>query len=417
MSDPDPEASVPGRGRRHPWVVVGGSGVLTGLGHGFVAFAVSALVKPLSEELGIGRGSVSSAIGMGRLVSGLAAPVAGAVADRYGPIRSVLLGLLLTALGFFLLRSIASLAGLVVVWGVLISAGASFAFTVALDKLVVSSLNQRRGLALATRLSLAGLVTTLLIPVVSWGLNAYGWRTVCLLWSLLMTAFIPLVWWLFGDRGGPSGPTVGAAGRSAGANRPAPVAPTAWWAIFQSPVYWVIAVGFMVLAGTNTGLTVHLVPMVTDLGHSAGLAAGALSSLVLLSIPARMAVGVWVDRLQKRTLFLVFAGLMVAESLTLFWFATSASFPSLLAALLMLSIATGATTLVVLVLVSRLFGVERFGFLQGSLMFFQIPGTAVAPILLGLVYDQTGSYTLAITALAAALALVSLPVFWAARHH
>lgn len=410
-------ASQSARGRRHPWVVVGSSGALTGLGHGFVAFAVSALVKPLSDELGVGRGSVASAIGVGRLVSGLAAPMAGAVADRYGPLRSVLLGLALSAVGFFLLRSIASLTGLIMVWGVLISAGASFAFTVALDKLVVSSLQQRRGLALATRLSLAGLVTTLLIPVVSWGLNEYGWRTVSLLWSLLLTAFIPLVCWLFGERGRPSDPGAEEVADSGAVSRSVSAAPTVWWEIFQSPVYWVIALGFMMLAGTNTGLTVHLVPMVTDLGHSVGLAAGALSSLVLLSIPARMGVGIWVDRLQKHTLFLVFAGLMVAESLVLFWFASSASTLSLLAALLMLSIATGATTLVVLVLVSRLFGVERFGFLQGSLMFFQIPGTAVAPILLGLVHDQTQSYTLAITALAIALLLVSLPVFWAAGRY
>lgn len=399
------------QGRRPPWLIVGGTGALTGLGHGFVAFAVSSLVKPLADELGVGRGSVSSAIGVGRLVSGLAAPIAGAIADRFGPIRSVLLGLLLSAAGFFLLRHIASITGLIVVWGVLISAGASFAFTVALDKLVVMSLHRRRGLALATRLSLAGLVTTLLIPIVSWALSVYGWRIVCLFWSILMLGFVPLVWWLFGEQARTSEPP----DRVHESDKPRSVSPV-WWRIFLSPVYWVIALGFMILAGTNTGLTVHLVPMVTDLGYSTAMAATALSGLVLLSIPARMAVGVWVDRLERKTLFMMFAGIMVAESLVLFWFALRPSLSSLILILLMLSIATGATTLLVLVLVSRLFGIERFGFLQGSLMFFQVPGTAVAPVILGYVYDLTNSYTSAITAFAVAMILVSLPVFVAANH-
>ena len=49
---------------RKRWALVTTTGVLTGVGHGFAAFAVSALLKPLALDLETGRGAVSIAIGL-----------------------------------------------------------------------------------------------------------------------------------------------------------------------------------------------------------------------------------------------------------------------------------------------------------------------------------------------------------------
>src|SRR5690554_5341689 len=90
------------------WGLVSTTGVLTGFGHGFVAFAVSALLKPLALDLDTGRGAVSTAIGLGRLVSGVSSPFVGRITDATGPRWIVAAGMLITALGLFLLGFVQS---------------------------------------------------------------------------------------------------------------------------------------------------------------------------------------------------------------------------------------------------------------------------------------------------------------------
>ena len=88
---------------RARWGLVSTTGVLTGFGHGFAAFAVSALLKPLSVDLDTGRGAISIAIGLGRLIAGLASPTIGRIADARGPRGIVIAGMLTSAVGLFAL--------------------------------------------------------------------------------------------------------------------------------------------------------------------------------------------------------------------------------------------------------------------------------------------------------------------------
>lgn len=380
---------------RRGWTLVTTTGVLTGFGHGFVAFAVSALLKPIAVDLDTGRGAVSTAIGLGRLAAGVASPVVGRVTDRSGARNIVVFGMLLTALGLVALGFVQSPTTLYLAWSVLVSVGVAAGFTVALDKLVVGAIRERRGMALAVRFSVAAVVSTLLVPFVTILVDTVGWRNACFIWAAVVLALVPIPLLTFGNE------------------RAAPVSAAipdgdSIKSVIRRPVFWLIAFAFMAQAAVVTGLSVHLVPLMTDNGLGAPIAGTIFGGMILLSIPVRLLAGHVADRAPIRVLPVFLAGLLLLEALAISSFAFAPSFATMLVVVVALGIGAGAPTLVVLLLCANLFGESKFATVQGSLMFLQVPGTMIAPIVAGLAYDWMGDYRGAIGLFAALLALAAL---------
>ncbi|HLV82446.1 MAG TPA: MFS transporter [Devosia sp.] len=362
--------------------------MLTGLGHGFVAFAVSVLLNPLAADLGTGRGVISTAIGLGRLVSGVTSPIIGRITDLFGPRWIVVCGMVLMALGLMALGFVRSELGLYFAWSLLVSAGAAAGFTVALDKLVVATVRGKRGMALAVRFSVAAVVSTLLVPFVTVMVELLGWRITCFVWGGLMLLLIPvpLLWFRQDTVPRPVRPVTPAIAGSS------PAADAGLRRVIRQPAYWVIAAAFTAQASVTTGLSVHLVPLMTDYGLDAVLAGGLFGLMILLSVPVRLLSGLVADRVHPRHLPLVLGGLLVIEGIAIGSFALAPGFVTMLVVIAALGIAAGAPTLLVLILCGELFGESHFATVQGSLMLLQVPGTMLAPIIAGYAYDFTGSY-------------------------
>src|SRR5512133_3913583 len=56
-------------------------------------------LSPLNTATGLGIASISLALAVGQLIWGVAQPLFGAVADRYGTMRVIVIGALMLALG------------------------------------------------------------------------------------------------------------------------------------------------------------------------------------------------------------------------------------------------------------------------------------------------------------------------------
>ncbi|MHA6300010.1 MFS transporter [Devosia sp. CAU 1758] len=389
------------------WGLITTTGILTGFGHGFVAFAVSALLKPIALDLDTGRGAVSTAIGLGRLASGAVSPLVGQVVDRTGERTVVVAGMVLLAFGLVVLGFVQSEAALYFAWSVLVSVGVAAGFTVALDKLVVTANRERRGMALAVRFSVAAVVSTLLVPLVTVLVELVGWRNTCFIWAAIVLALLPIPLLTFGRTEAP---------RPAGDKVKPVVRPKLFASIAARPEFWLIAFAFMAQAAVVTGLSVHLLPLMTDSGLDAPLAGSIFGGMILLSIPVRLIAGRVADKAPAKVLPLFLAGLFLFEAVAIGSYAIWPGFSTMLVVIVAQGIGAGAPTLVVLLLCAHLFGENQFGAVQGLLMFFQVPGTAVAPILAGVFHDWYGDYRapIAIFALlllagALAMALVRVP--------
>ncbi|GGA68901.1 MFS transporter [Nitratireductor aestuarii] len=367
---------------RKRWALVTTTGVLTGVGHGFAAFAVSALLKPLALDLDTGRGAVSIAIGLGRLVSGLSSPVVGRITDLHGPRLIVMGGMILSAVGLFALSFVQSELQLYFAWSLLLAAGTAAGFTVALDKLVVATFVRRRGMALAVRFSISAVVATLIVPIVSFMVEHVGWRQTCIVWGVIILFLIPVPAIWFRQPPAAERRTLEPKGLSA------PEVQSFW----RNKNFWLIAVALCTQASVTTGLTVHLLPMMTDYGLDPVFAGTLFGVMILLTIPFRLLAGYIGDRLDPRHLPSILGGLIALEGLAICSFPLTPGLPSVLVVVCALGIAAGAPMVLVLVICNELFGQSSFGTVQGSLMMVQVPGTMLAPALAGYAYDFTGSY-------------------------
>jgi MFS family permease len=81
-------------------------------------------LSPLNTHTGLGIASISFAMAVGQFVWGAVQPVFGAVADRWGPGRVIVLGALLLAAGTALTTKVTSEWGLIFALGVMSAAGA-----------------------------------------------------------------------------------------------------------------------------------------------------------------------------------------------------------------------------------------------------------------------------------------------------
>ena len=105
-------------------------------------------VSPLNTTTGLGIASISFAMAVGQFMWGAVQPVAGAVADRYGPGRVLAAGFIVLAIGSALTPYMSTSAGLIFSIGILSAAGAgACSFSVLIGAAAQRLPAERRGLA------------------------------------------------------------------------------------------------------------------------------------------------------------------------------------------------------------------------------------------------------------------------------
>ena len=110
------------------WVVVAVT-VLMLLASAGVRSAPGVLIHPLEVDFGWDRAALSFAVSIGLLLFGLAGPVVGWLADRFGPRRLMLFGLALVGASTAASAAMTALWQLDLYWGVLSGIGTGVAAT------------------------------------------------------------------------------------------------------------------------------------------------------------------------------------------------------------------------------------------------------------------------------------------------
>lgn len=93
------------------WIVAAGS-VASALLAVTRSYGAGLFLIPLITEFGWSRAEVSGAFSLGRLEGGILGPLAGILVDKFGPRAMMLVGVPITAFGFFVLAQLDPLARL-----------------------------------------------------------------------------------------------------------------------------------------------------------------------------------------------------------------------------------------------------------------------------------------------------------------
>src|SRR3990172_212679 len=140
-------------------------------------------VSPLNTATGLGIVSISLAMAIAQLVWGVVQPIAGALADRYGHIRVVMVGILLAALGNALTPFMSSTWGLIFSIGLLSAAGtgaASFSVLIGITAQRVAP--EKRGMSSGIINAGASFGQFVFAPLTQLLISGLGWMGA--MWSL-----------------------------------------------------------------------------------------------------------------------------------------------------------------------------------------------------------------------------------------
>ena len=170
------------------WVIVIGVALVL-FGTAGSRFSFGVFLTPLTDDFGWSRGSLSGALAVAGLATGLMRPFAGALADRFDPVRVALSGVLLGGLALLGLSSINHLWQLYLLFLVM-GIGFTLASPATLTKLVSERFTHRRGLALSLAGSGSAVGETALVPLSAVVLTLSGWRPAYVVLAVILLLVI-----------------------------------------------------------------------------------------------------------------------------------------------------------------------------------------------------------------------------------
>ncbi|MGE3862146.1 MAG: MFS transporter, partial [Burkholderiaceae bacterium] len=139
------------------------------------SYSFAAFFKPWADEFAATRADVSWVFGLASLLYFGLGALGGSLADRYGPRRIAIAGMLTLAAGLLLSSRAGELSSVYLAYGLGIGLGVALVYTPAMGAVQPWFVKQR---GLASGIASAGIgAGTLIVPLLmTWLIDAFGWR-------------------------------------------------------------------------------------------------------------------------------------------------------------------------------------------------------------------------------------------------
>jgi len=339
-------------------------------------------VQPMGREFAWGRDVFGLAIALQNLLWGLGQPIAGAIADRFGLLRVMIVGALLYAAGLLLMRYSTTSLSLDISAGVLIGfglSGSSFNLVLAAFSKLLPP--EKRGIALGAGTAAGSFGQFLFAPFGVAMIDNFGWQTALVVFSALMLLILPL--------------SLALATPPAEAKDAAPADQqsfkTALAEAFGHRSYVLLVIGFFTCGFQLAFITIHLPAYLADRGIPATTGGWVVAAIGLFNIIGSLSVGWLQNYFPKRYLLSVIYFTRALATVAFISFPAtpfSAIAFGAVSGLLWLSSVPPTSALVAL-----MFGTRWFSTLYGFAFVSHQVGGFLGVWLGGVVFEQYGSYT------------------------
>ena len=369
----------------------------------------SAFFLPIERTFGWNRTAISGAISLRQVESGVFAPVVGILVDRVGARRLIIGGALITGAGLIMMGLI---NGLFMFYAsfLLVSLGTGgVSHAVTWPTIISRWFRRRRGLAmgLAVMGPMVGAPFVILNATLA---EEVSWRLILVTYGVITAVLIAVVGLIARDRPEPYGylpdgdppetPLVtDAQPHAAGANPQATPAVESGLSIreaVRTRSFWLLSLYLGGMFAGNSALQAHQIPyLVNDRGFTDEAAAVSLTMVFLASGIGRIGAGALIDRTDYRRVLVVATLMMAASFIYLQLFPVTTLWQVVPYALLF-GISFGSTVPMRGLLSSIMFGTRSLGSIIGLLQTTTIIASFIGPLMLGVVFDLLGAYTLGI---------------------
>ena len=384
-------------GRGSMWILLGASLILAlslGIRHGFGLF-----LPPMSAEFGWGREVFAFAIALQNLIWGLTQPFTGALADRFGAKRTVIVGGILYAIGLGCMGLADSPLSLSLSAGLLIGIGLSgTSFSVILGAVGRAVPMEKRSMAMGIAAAAGSFGQFVMLPGTLGLLSWLGWSVALMALGLLVALIIPLAAMLKDTPLPLTGQeqTLGEALREA----------------CSHSGFWLLALGFFVCGFQVVFIGVHLPAYLVDQHLPALVGTTVLALVGLFNIFGTYIAGWLGGRMSKprllSALYLARAVVIVAFLMTPLTVWSAYAFGVAMGLLWLSTVPLTNGT------VATMFGVRNLSMLGGIVFLFHQLGAFLGGWMGGYLYDHTGSYDL-VWQIAVLLSLLAAALNWPVR--
>jgi hypothetical protein len=387
--------------RRIPyrWIVLATLAITETVSWGIVYYGFPIFLRPMERELGASRVAITGAFSLGLLISALVAIPFGRWVDRHGPRGLMTVGSCVATLLLFAWSRVTTLAELYAVWFGLGLAMAAILYEPAFAA-VVQWFTDKRERAFLILTLVAGLASTIFMPLEAWLLERLGWRTSLLVMAAVLgTVTIPLHALMLRPQPAPLQPVDPRA--------PTPVIPgVGLREASRTAIFWVLATAWVVGNFTTISATVHLMPYLVDRGYAPAMAAAIIGWMGAMQLPGRIFFVPIARWLGPRW---VTAGVFFGQAAGIALI-TMVGLTGVLPVVVLLGASNGMSTLARATVVADLFGRRHYGSVAGALALGSNGARAVGPVGASLLAIALGSYDRLYWTLATALMVVGIAV-------
>ncbi|MGC6472338.1 MAG: MFS transporter [Parvibaculales bacterium] len=396
------------------WIVLSACFFCAMLMIGITFYGYQVFVIPVTQEFGVSRATVSYAyIAMLLGVAGWS-PFVGRAIDRHPPQYVFAFGALAFATGFTLLSLSQDLTHMFVIIILLVGLGVSSAGGLVANAVVSKWFMKRRGRALGIASVTSSAGGFVMVPVVIWLIESFGWRLALpilgwgaalsiVLVSLLFIRARPKPQHLAGfdefDQDAEATKTEAAASETGAWTLPK---------LARERNFWLLVFGAGLLLASDQAIMTSKYPFFIDIGFSPVQAATIISSMTLSAVAGKLIIGYLADYYDVRHLFAVVAAFHVGLLVMFLW---QPGFASLLGFASFFGAAVGGIYPVWSTLTAKAFGAPSFGTVFGLMAPFMQLMAIVFVRFIGEVHSLTGTYDFAFYAFLGTSLVSSLLIY------
>jgi MFS family permease len=341
-------------------------------------------MRPMTADNAWGRDVFAFSVAMQTLIYGLVQPFSGAIADRFGTIRVIMVGALLYASGVYMMAHANTPGELYLTSGVLIG----FGLTGCSFNLIISSFGKLlpeswRSISFGAGTAAGSFGQFLFSPLGVSLIENVGWRTTLEIFAGLLLLIIPLSLAI-------ATPQQDMTSKPGAALIPGQNFRQALAEAFSHRSFVLLVIGYFTCGFQLNFVTLHLPSYLIDRGLSAEVGGWTLGVIGLFNIIGALTSGYLSGRMPKRY---ILAFIYSTRALTIIFLITMPASPTV-------AIIYGAVTGLLWLssvpptsgLVAVMFGTRWLAMLVGIAFLSHQVGGSLGVYLGGLLYEKTGSY-------------------------
>ena len=361
--------------------------------YGFPVFYI-----PIQNDLMLSSTRTSLIFALSRGEAGIGGPLVGWLVDRFDSRPIVMISGLMAGVGLIILSGVDNYWAFMFIYVGVVSVGNNTGFGQTFLAVMNRWFVRRRAVGMTAVITCYTAGGAILVPLLSRGIEALGWRDVMLYAGIFVAVIVVPVSMLIRRSPEAVGISLEQAGEAA---QPSLINNTnsgedantghdySVKEALKTPTYWFIVWGSTLRITVTSGILVHGIPIMVWKGASEQSGADFVAMLFFISIPTRFLIGLSGVKFSSRWILTIG---MAAGTVSLATLTYIDGTEIVYVFVVGIALLEGAATLN-WVMVGDIFGRRHFATLTGIISVFYSTGMMLSPLFLGWVFDKTGGYT------------------------